>query len=318
MVSHPSSVRTEPAGENSSSEREKYLCREKSSTSSAQAAGSCVVTERSDELTDGMPITEGADSVSGFVIRALDTSSVTEELGSPRDNLQESSKKHVLQPVIQLGISGILKKATRSIVSLQSSAQSGWSSSSKGAGQDDTGAICHDVQSVNDDEPVHFVRSEHLGATVSDHSHHSAPYSASDLHSAPHSAHDLSLVQHSARDLHSAPHSACDLHSAPHSARGLHSAPHCAHDLQSVSVGGELVRVQGATQWVEPSRSSLVFVPRGLSRGPWAPSNLPLPSSRHEDTPWPLNTSGADLAPDLEMDLYGISYSLDTPDHFQQ
>ena len=48
---------------------------------------------------------------------------------------------------------------------------------------------------------------------------------------------------------------------------------------------------------VEVSGSSLVFVPRGLSRGSLSQST----------------SAGADMAPDLEMDLYGISYSLDEP-----
>ena len=58
--------------------------------------------------------------------------------------------------------------------------------------------------------------------------------------------------------------------------------------------------------------SSLVFLPRGLSHGP-------LPMSTSQPSPPPAEHSDpptTDLAPDLEMDLYGISYSLDeTLDH---
>ena len=53
--------------------------------------------------------------------------------------------------------------------------------------------------------------------------------------------------------------------------------------------------VQSVEQSTEASGSSLVFYPRGLSRGSL---------SQVTSTP-------ADMAPDLEMDLYGISYSLD-------
>ena len=275
-----------------SSEQVKFLCSEKSSTSSVQATSPRVATERSTELImkDGMPITEAADSgsehkglhitpeqfsvcescslpgkgVPAFGVHASDTSDTTEKLRSPCDNTY-AQEKHTLQPIIQLGISAILKKATRSVESLQFSAHSGWSSSSKGAGQEDTGPMAHDIQSVSD---VNLVRSEQSGGTVSDYSHHQAPHNA---------------------------------------------IPHGPYDLSSATVGG----VQGATQWVEPSGSSLVFVPRGLSGGPRAPSNLPLPPANPgEDTS--VNTTGADLAPDLEMDLYGISYSLESLDHFQQ
>ena len=271
------------------SEQEKFLCGEKSSTPSATRP--CVATEASTELTDGMPITEAADSgseredlhntpeqssvcescsllgkaVPAFGIHALDTSSTTEELRSPPENnmfAQESSEK---RKFLQLGISAILKKATRSVES--SSVHSGWSSSSTGVGQDDTSAMTHDIQSVSD---AHLVRSEQSDGAVSDYSHHSALLSSCELH----------LV------------------------------PYVPHDLRSATEGG----VQGATQWVEPSGSSLVFVPRGLSGGPRAPSNLPLPPG-NPDEDISVNTTGNDLAPDMEMDLYGISYSLDSLDH---
>lgn len=95
------------------------------------------------------------------------------------------------------------------------------------------------------------------------------------------------------------------------------SATQCAslNDLHSAYVGGDFsqqVGMQSATQQVEHRVSSLMFVPRGMSRGPHPlPSALGLqpsspPHTGHEDS-----LSTADLAPDLEMDLYGISYSLD-------
>ena len=52
--------------------------------------------------------------------------------------------------------------------------------------------------------------------------------------------------------------------------------------------------MQGSPQQVLRRGSSPVFIPRGLSQGPLQPDR-----------------SCTDLAPDLEMDLYGISYSLD-------
>ena len=63
------------------------------------------------------------------------------------------------------------------------------------------------------------------------------------------------------------------------------------NNISRQSTGGDIY------QTVEQSGSSLVFVPRGLSHGPLSQSR----------------STTADLAPDLEMDLYGISYSLDEP-----
>ena len=62
--------------------------------------------------------------------------------------------------------------------------------------------------------------------------------------------------------------------------------------------------------------SSLVFIPRGLSHSPLSIHNphstpephVPLSIHNPHSTPEPPSN---DLAPDMEMDLYGISYSLD-------
>lgn len=70
-------------------------------------------------------------------------------------------------------------------------------------------------------------------------------------------------------------------------------------------------RVLNATQQVEHCVSSLVFIPRGLSQGPWTPPG-PIMEVHRGSSPTSMTASTPDLAPDLEMDLYGISYSLDT------
>ena len=70
-------------------------------------------------------------------------------------------------------------------------------------------------------------------------------------------------------------------------------------------------RVLNATQQVEHCVSSLVFIPRGLSQGPWTPPG-PVMEVHRGSSPTSMTASTPDLAPDLEMDLYGISYSLDT------
>lgn len=70
-------------------------------------------------------------------------------------------------------------------------------------------------------------------------------------------------------------------------------------------------RVLNATQQVEHCVSSLVFIPRGLSQGP-CPLPGPVVGVGRTSSPTSLTASTPDLAPDLEMDLYGISYSLDS------
>ena len=85
---------------------------------------------------------------------------------------------------------------------------------------------------------------------------------------------------------------------AVHPTPMLESAPQsvCPSDLLA-SVAEDASRqgsMQGSPQQVLRCRSSPVFIPRGLSQWPLQPDR-----------------SNTDLAPDLEMDLYGISYSLD-------
>lgn len=95
------------------------------------------------------------------------------------------------------------------------------------------------------------------------------------------------------------------------------SLPHSniPFDLHSATMEEDLNSHQAsvftATQQMEHCVSSLMFIPRGLSQGP---CTLPGPvlGVQHGSSPTSVSASTADLAPDLEMDLYGISYSLDT------
>lgn len=83
-------------------------------------------------------------------------------------------------------------------------------------------------------------------------------------------------------------------------------------DLHSVTKGEDhQASVLNATQQVEHCVSSLVFIPRGLSQGPPGP----VMEVHHGSSPTSITASTPDLAPDLEMDLYGISYSLDDAQH---
>ena len=100
-----------------------------------------------------------------------------------------------------------------------------------------------------------------------------------------------------------------DSKSAEVSASVHHTAPHGTSDLYATTaVTGTM---ETATQQVQAHGSSLLFIPRGLSGGPQS-HPLSLSSLPHE----PSEVTTTDLAPELEMDMYGISYSLDEPlDH---
>lgn len=87
------------------------------------------------------------------------------------------------------------------------------------------------------------------------------------------------------------------------------------HDVSAglCSTPDMLCTVETSTHQVSAHGSSLVFIPRGLSGGSQPhPLPLDLPSLHHV----PSEVMATDLAPDLELDMYGISYSLDKPlDH---